>query len=283
MHTSTDERSTRRLPSRVWSPSMVECYISCPRAWGLIYGALIPLSAPSFQMDGNSASSPEPHLRKGTLAHIGMQVAYERAREGRIRLVGATMAQYEQDALRAIDDHVPEFDLDEIGLGDVKDDVIRTLRALPAPLPHAVFGVERHAKVALPSGRTMQGVIDLALVVGSGALHVRDWKHTRYTRLPKPDALLDDGKMGFYAYALYQSAEVYAVSVGLYSLRDQREVFREMPYPAAARLMRRYDEVIDRAELDSVLPPTPRGGNCQPCPVRKLCPLWSKNTQSPGV
>ena len=270
----------------MWSPSMVNRYTSCPRAWALIYGRLVPLSAltlslrdlpeggQGLELSRGSVTGGDTRAQSaGTLAHVGMEAAYLAARDLSLRTVGMRMERFEHIALSAMD--AARGELDEEGVEFARECVVLTLRALPAPLPSAVLGVESRTRLDLPSGRLMQGIIDLALSTGHHVVHVRDWKLTRYRRLPKSRDLLDDGKMAFYAYSLYRSG-AESVTVGLYSLSDQREVIAEMPEAAVVNRMRRYDGVINAAEADREFRPTPRDNNCSSCPVRSSCPVWSK-------
>lgn len=276
----------RLRPKRlVWSPSMVARYISCPRSWALQYGILTPFVVAARQHGKTSAyqrQRPSLSRRMGTLGHHGMQAAYEAAQSAPLRVIGATMDRYIPSAFAAIDAHAEELDIDEMNVALVKDDVLRTLRILPVPLPKAVLGVERRVQVDLPGGTPMRGDIDLALRVGQGAVHIRDWKRTPVNRLPTSEELLTDGKMGFYAYSQYVTGAARSVSVGLYSLRDQREVYREMPYSTARAVVNKLEAVIRTAEIDGVLRPTPRGGNCTGCPVLAACPLWANGKKPPG-
>lgn len=277
------EGAHRLRPKRlVWSPSMVARYTSCPRAWALKYGILTPFA--SARQGGKASAAPLPSLPKrlGTLGHYGMQAAYEVAASAPLRVIGATMDRYVAVAFERIDAMAIELSIDEMNVALVKDDVLSTLRVLPVPLPAAVLGVERKVKVTLPGGTPMQGVVDLALRVGRGAVHVRDWKRTPLAKLPSANELLRDGKMGFYAYSQYATGEADRVSVGLYSLRDQREVYRDMPFNVAKAVVERQEAIIRTAETDGVLRPTPRGGNCQDCLVLRSCPLWANGKRPPG-
>lgn len=278
----TEPGAHRLRPKRlVWSPSMVARYTSCPRAWALMYGVLTPFVGLA-RHEGKASPQPSLAKRLGTLGHHGMQAGYEVAASAPLRVIGATMDRYAPVVFARIDEMAAELDIDEMNVAYVKDDVLSTLRILPVPLPDAVLGVERKVKVTLPGGAEMQGIIDLALRVGQGATHVRDWKRTPLARLPSPKELLTDGKMGFYAYSQYVTGEADRVSVGLYSLRDQREVYREMPFDAAQAVIDRQEAIIEKAETDGVLRPTPRGGNCRDCPVRSSCPLWANGKRPAG-
>lgn len=280
------ERGVHHLRPKnlVWSPSMVAKYISCPRAWALQYGILTPFASAARKVGKTSAdrrARPPLRQRMGTLAHYGLQAAYEAAATAPLRVIGATMDRYISVVRRAMDAHVAELDIDEMTVALIKDDVLSTLRILPVPLADAVLGVEQKMQAQLPGGTPMQGVIDLALRVGQGVVHIRDWKLTPWARLPSHDELLADGKMAFYAYAWYLKG-ADQVSIGLYSLRDQREVYREIPYATARAVVERQEAVIRAAETDGVLRPTPRKGNCRDCPVRLACPLWANGSKPPG-
>jgi len=274
-----------RRKQLVWSPSMVAKYTSCPRMWALQYGILTPFMASARQHGKTSEHQrrqPSLASRLGTLAHHGMQAPYEVAASAPLRVIGATMDRYIPVAFEAIDARAVELDIDEMNVALVKDDVLHTLRILPVPLPKAILGVEQRVQVNLPGGTPMRGDIDLALWVGRKAVHIRDWKRIAVNRLPSPDELLSDGKMAFYAYSQYITGVADGVSVGLYSLRDQREVYREMSYGTAKAVVERQEAIIRTAETDGVLRPTPRGGNCQRCPVIAACPLWANGKRPPG-
>src|ERR1041384_2069571 len=107
-----DKHHLGHLPP-VWSPSMVKRYSSCPRAWALIYGRLLPSSAIRLTLhdlpeggqgievshDPISRSQSRPQSM-GTLAHTGMEGAYLGARDIPLRTVRMLMDRFEADAVR---------------------------------------------------------------------------------------------------------------------------------------------------------------------------------------
>lgn len=256
----------------IWSPAMISIARSCRRQWGLRYG-VIPPSATARRPARVTAQPPE-HARLGTLAHAGVEAAYLAAQHARVVLAGSRMDAYEENALLSMNGAALELDLAEQDVYAAQDDVVRTLAALPAPLPDAVLGVEKAMHAILPSGRHMRGRADLILKTGRNTAHIRDWKRKSAKSLPRPDDLLLDDALGFYAYAQYRQDPTMLVSVGLYSLRDQVEVYREFPPEAALAAARKFDDLIDSVESDETLLPTPRGGNCESCPVATSCPKW---------
>lgn len=252
---------------------MIAVARSCRRQWGLRYGAI---TADLPRRHGKTDALKSLPQRLGILAHAGMEAAYLAAQHAPLALAGARMSTFESNAMLSMNGVALELDLDEQDLFEAQDDVLRTLRTLPAPLPGAVRGIEQDMQALLPSGREMRGRADLILATGRRTVHIRDWKRKRTKALPRPDDLLSDDALGFYAYAQYRQDPDIQVTVGLYSLRDQDEVFREFPYEAALAKARDFDTLIDSVEADEVLLPTLRGGNCVDCPVLPACPVGSQ-------
>lgn len=262
---------------RIWSASAALEYISCPRQWAVRHGVLSTLSP---RKPGARSKSAPMSSRLGTLAHVGMQAAYTAASMAQWHVGDASMTPYVQNALISMKGAAIDLDVSDADVAEVEDDVIYSLRALPAPTRGSILSVERESVVRLPSSRLFRGVIDLKMVTGVKTVHVRDWKRKKIEKLPKPVELLDDLPMAMYAYMVYQELPDVEVTVGLYSLRSQREVFLPMPYAAALAMAQKVDELIVKAESDTELVPTPRGGNCQRCLVANSCPVWSGNVRN---
>jgi hypothetical protein len=266
-------------------------YISCPRQWGLRYGVLEALVPGSDRRASEAFSALPPTASKlGTLAHVGMQAAYTAASLAQWHVDDASMTPYTRSMSPYIRNALTSMKGAAIGLGltdadrtEAEDDVVRTLRALPMPAQRSVLGVERESVVCLPSGRVFRGVPDLKLIAAAHTVHVRDWKRKRFEKLPKAAELLDDLPLAMYAYLVYQEFPDVDVTVGLYSLRSQREVSLPMPYAAAMAMAYKVDALIAVAEADEELFPTPRGGNCQRCPVIHGCPLWPGHAGNPAI
>lgn len=257
----------------IWSPAMITVARSCRHQWALRYGRLTMTLS---RQGGKTAGQPPVHARLGTLAHIGVESAYLAAQNALMHLAGARMDLYENNAILSMTGAALELDLDDQDVFETQDDVVRTLRALPAPMPRSVLGVEKDLFAILPSGRRMRGRADLILATGRRTVHIRDWKRKRVKAFPRPDDLLSDDALGFYAYAQYRQNPETFVTVGLYSVRDQVEVSREFPYEAAMAKAADFDALIDSIEDDEELLPTPRGGNCSSCPVVAACPVGSR-------
>lgn len=251
-----------------WSPSQVRSYRTCPRQWMLRYR-----SVDSSTREGGANALPRS-LMLGTAAHAGLEAAYRAARES--YAPATTMAVYADVAIDAIRVAWSHFTLDEDEDSiQVENEVVAVLHALPRPRPASISGVEIVLSDQI-EGIPFVNVVDLILRTGPTSLHIRDWKRMSLRSLPKTMDLGDDPQLCSYRHAVARHFPwVATVTVGLYSLVSNREVCTELPLARADRVMRGVVATVCRAEDDTECVPTPDGTNCQRCPVKRRCPVWT--------
>lgn len=262
--------------SRVWSPSAIDSYDTCPRQWMLRYENANPARRAEYSIQ------PPPHVRMGTAAHAGLETAYRAAKAAGVWLPGKFMSLYADEAIERVRDVWGELGLIEEESAVVEDEVAAVLARLPLPHPDNILGVE----LTMPSivhGLPMTNIIDVGLRTGADSLHIRDWKRRSLRTLPKSRELPDDRKMCSYVCAAAQRFPwARRITVGLYSLVANREVMAEVPLAKAEYVMAGVVETAYRAEDDREYPPTPDGRNCSSCRVRAACPVWTMWPPSPG-
>lgn len=257
-----------------WSPTKVLRYRTCPRQWALVEAQ--PRGRRSeFDLD---LALP---LKLGIIEHSAMQAAYEVARDGlRPYRPGEFMAVYSDAALDALDTALDGFGLAEAPeAAQLEEEVLAVLDRLPRPHPSAVLGVERQLDDVI-DGVPFINVLDLILRTGATSLHLRDWKRRNIKDLPKTLELLDDPQMCSYRSAVARHFPwATRVTVGLYSLISNREVWAELPLTRAMGTMAGEVATTRKAESDTLCRPTPNGSNCQRCPVKPQCPVWTESQQ----
>jgi hypothetical protein len=260
--------------TRVWSPTKVLRYRTCPRQWALME------AQPRGRRTGFDLGLALP-LKLGIIAHAGMQAVYETARDGfRPYRPGEFMDVYSDAALDAIGCAAEGFELAEtFEIIQVEEEVLAVLARLPRPRPSTVLGVELKLDDEV-DGVPMVNVLDVILQTGSTSLHLRDWKRRNIKSLPLSTALLDDPQMCSYRSAVARHFPwATRVTVGLYSLISNREVTVELPLARAQGVMAGEVATTRKAESDTLCRPTPDGENCERCPVKSLCPVWTDSQQ----
>lgn len=265
----------------VWSPSRVLVYRSCPRQEFLRYrrGAHTTAAATAT----TDAPATATKLRLGTITHAGLEAAYRAAAQMTQFFPGSRMSIFWETALDALHAAWDQLDMPNEGiegfelLAAIESEVSDVLDRLPVPRPEYVLGVEHELVVPTPSGRTMRGVLDLALRTGPDSLHIRDWKRRSLRSLPKSTELPRDDALAFYRYAAsFRWPWARRVSVGLYSTTGNREVTSDAPLLVAEQVVVGHDVLATKAETDREHPATPDGENCTHCPVRNDCPVWTQ-------
>jgi len=255
------------VSERVWSPSAVETYESCPRQWKLRYDAADP-----SQRAQMVAAAPA-HLREGTAAHAAIEAAYRAARSATVWLPSRFMSVFADEAMDRLHDIWAELSLESEPYA-IEDEVQRTLAKLPLPRPDNIIGVE----LRLPArvhGVPFTNILDLALRTGPNSLHIRDWKRKSLRTLPKRHELPEHRALCSYRCAVAQHYPwATHVTVGLYSLVANREVVTDLPLARAEHTMAAVVDTVGRAESDTEWLPTPDGRNCSTCRVRPACPVW---------
>jgi len=272
--------------SVVWSVSQSATW-RCPLQWWFRYRGQVP------------AAQPDAFERvRGRAEHVAMEAAYKAAAADSAWEPGVRMERHWEvatEALRAYwtttDPQVAESDVHR-----AVEDVTAVLDTLPAPRPDAVLGVEKPVVVEWTvEGFTVmiKGVIDLALWLGVMA-HVRDWKHNTIGE-PRDSPQLAVYDQGMRDEAWERGKDI-RVGVGLYSIRQNREVAEVLPDRRRRELLHKlvydaasaYDAMGDELAGASVLaafPPKPDPDMCGSCPFRSYCPETSAGTWpvKPGV
>lgn len=263
------------MTGRVWSPSAIVLARSCPMAWWLRYADPARRRGPAPVLD-----DARTH---GIIAHAAFAAAYRAARDETDYAAGTRMNRYADRALDAIteawlDSGLPRHSDHRVAL---LSEVEAALKSLPCPHPVAVLSVEDAMPMSGPSGTPFTTVPDLILRTGRSSAHLRDWKRKAVSSLGKPDDLLDDDQLAAYVVAAFQRWPwVRRVSVGLFSVVSNREVFLEdFPLEAATERVRGHEVTAYEMEhaLDSggTFAATPDGSNCPGCAGRPRCPVWN--------
>lgn len=212
----------------------------------------------------------------GTVAHLGLQAAYETAKAGFGPLGGQTMSVYAEAAIAAIRTACVDFGIDETPeAAQVEDEVFAVLHRLPRPRAGAILGVELKLDDEI-DGVPFTNVIDLVLQSGPSSIHIRDWKRRNIKALPLTVDLPDHPQLCSYRSAIARHFPwARTVTGGLYSLISNREVSAGLPLTRAQRVMAGEVATTRKAESDTLCTPTPDGENCQRCPVKAACPVWT--------
>lgn len=254
----------------VWSPTKVLAYRTCPRQWLLRYRVADPLRRAAM-----TAEAPLVMLL-GTVAHLGLQAAYETAKAGFGPLGEQMMSVYAEAAMAAIRTACVDFGIDEEReAAQLEDEVFAVLHRLHRPRPAAILGVELQLDDEV-EGIPFTNVVDLILQTGPDSLHIRDWKRKNVKALPLTVDLPDDPQLCSNRHAVARHFPwAKTVTVGLYSLISNREVSAELPLARARRVMAGEAATTRKAESDTLCMPKPDGQNCQRCMVKAACPVWT--------
>lgn len=253
----------------VWSSSLVQLYRRCPRAWWIT------------QCSGltGHASAPE-HWRRGTVAHAGMQGAYEACRDdadaalsrGRTRMV--TFYDAADEALCAAweAERMPD---DPVARDVLREQVRTVLTTLRIPRAGNILGVEREVRAEM-DGVPIRSYMDLVLRTGPDAVHVRDWK--TFSALPTVGELRRQVQLPLYGWmARNEWPWARHVSVSIYSIPANAEVAVELTGPDLSLVEHAVLDTVGASEEDELFLPQPSEW-CDSCAARSVCPVWN-----PGV
>lgn len=251
----------------VWSSSLIQLYQRCPRAWWVT------------QCSGLTGRAPVPeHWRRGTVAHAGMQAAYDArvAWGDRILPRGygpAGMRFFHDAADEALcasweAEGLPD---DPIARDRLREQVWTVLGSLRIPHAGNILGVEREVRAEMGAVR-LRSYMDLVLRTGLDALHVRDWK--TFSNLPTAEELRESVQLPLYGW-MARTAWPWArrISVSIYSIPKNEEVTVELSERDLAHVERRVLDVVREAGADEVFLPQPSEW-CDTCAVRAVCPVW---------
>lgn len=281
----------RATVTTFWSVSQSATW-KCPLQWWMRYHAQVP------------PAQPEPSNRvRGRAEHLAMETAYRAAAADPDWRPGTLMSRHRDPAAQALEHHwrTEEPQVVDWDVLRAVEDVTAVLDSLPAPVPRAVGGVEkRFAFDWTVNGFTVGigGVIDLLLRTTPRSVHVRDWKHNT---IGDP---ADSPQMAVYDQAVRNAPVNWLdgperperVTVGLYSIRGNREEVAELPARRREELLHGLiadaaeaaDAVADRRDGRPVIdafPARPDPDRCGGCPFRSYCPETSAGTWPvrPGV
>lgn len=266
--------------ARPWSVSQSHAMAECPRAWWFRY---VAKAAPA---------QPRPVKQLiGSAIHVGLEAVYRAVRDDEPSVSahrGQALSQAAGlQALTAFNDYwtangagVREYERD-----DAERLLIELLDNLVTPMPASVLGVEQKFTLhtvgtdEIPSA-VITGVMDVVFNTSSrlpGSIHIRDWK---LGTVPTNPAELENNVQlcTYTAAATYLWPWVKRVTVGLFSIREQREVRAEL-HPDSVRHARQQlahdaETARIRAERNWV-EPTP-GDHCGGCRFRSYCPTMTR-------
>jgi len=265
-----------QAPARPWSVSQSHALAECPRAWWFRYVA--------------AATPAQPRAVKqliGSAIHAGLEAAY-RAAKANTSWTGRTMADtYGLAALAAFNTY---WDANGTGVREYEREdaerlLLELLDVLTVPRAWEILGVEERFSLRLfPQDdmppATVHGVMDLVFnttVADKRSIHIRDWKlgsvPTSETELQRNTQLCT-----YAAAAVHHWPWVTRVTVGLYSIRERREISTEL-HPdsiehAAKELAHDAETARLRVERKWVEPTT--GDHCGGCRFRSYCPKMNR-------
>lgn len=259
------------MEKSTWSPTKVRAAKDCLRLFDQRYN----------QKPGNSVAESDLSLptsfKMGMVAHSALQAAYTAASlcqdHHRVDLMGRFIGEAIAAARGAAD--LPETLISEADVTRVESEVIDVLNRLPAPHPQAVLAIEEEVKGVTPAGTPLTTRIDLVLQTGPTSIHIRDWKRIALAQLGTALNLAHDDQLGAYRYVAPQRWPwAKRVTVGFYSITDNREITAEITADGALEVLRGYDSIIEKMETTTKFPAQPSSSLCWRCPVRSSCPAW---------
>lgn len=260
-------------PVRPWSVSQSRALEQCPRQWWFQYEARAQPAQPRGV----------PQL-VGSAIHAGMEAAYNALQRGDERPGRTLSVSVGLEALAAFSQywdanaaHVRDYERE-----DAERLLLELLDEIPTPARGNVLAVEQRFTLTEPSPVT--GVMDLVLRSGVSWIHIRDWK---LGKVPvKPEELEHDIQLATYVRAAQQAWPwATRITVGLFSIRERREVIHEL-HPesvahAAARLAADAGEAATHVRSRWVEPRT--GEHCEGCSFRSYCPKMDRIKNLPVV
>lgn len=260
-----------RVSVRPWSVSQSHALEQCPREWWFRYEAHVQPAQPRAV----------PQLI-GSAIHAGLEGAYTTLQRGNGRPGRTLSVSVVLEALAAFSRywdanavHVREYERE-----DAERLLLELLKTLPTPAPGNVLAVEQRFTLTTPT--IVSGVMDLVLRAGMTWIHIRDWKLGSVPT--KPEELEHNIQLATYVRAAQQAWPwATRITVGLFSIRERREVIHEL-HPesvahATARLVADAEEAETRARSKWIEPRT--GDHCNGCRFRSYCPAMVKIKNHP--
>lgn len=260
-----------RAPARPWSVSQSHTLEQCPRQWWFQYEARAQPAQPRGV----------PQLI-GSAIHAGMEAAYNALQRGDERPGVTLSVSVGLEALAAFSQyweanaaHVREYERE-----DAERLLLELLDTVPTPAHGNVLAVEQRFTLTTPT--IVSGVMDLVLRAGMTWIHIRDWKLGSVPT--KPEELEHNIQLATYVRAAQQAWPwATRITVGLFSIRERREVIHEL-HPesvahAAARLAADAEEASTRVRSGWVEPTT--GDHCNGCRFRSYCPKMDRIKNHP--
>ena len=272
-----------QAPARPWSVSQTEAMAECPRAWWFRYVA--------------AATPAQPRPVKqiiGSAIHAGLEAAYRAAKAdvqwtGAVMRAGRTLAS--THGLAALAAFNAYWDANGAGIREYEREdaerlLLELLDVLITPRAWEVLGVEERFSLRLfpqttdVSPVTVHGVMDLVFntsVAATKSIHIRDWKlgpvPTDRRELERNTQLC-----AYAGAAVHRWPWVTRITVGLYSIRERREITTEL-HPdsiehAAQQLAHDAETGRMRAERKWVEPTA--GEHCGGCRFRSYCPAMNR-------
>lgn len=270
-----------RVSARPWSVSQSHAMAECPRAWWLRYVA--------------NATPAQPRPVKqliGSAIHAGLEAAYQATKnnEPSVAANRGKPALSQTAGLQALTAFNEYWTANGAGVREYERDdaerlLVELLDNLIAPLPVSVLAVEQKFTVRMfPQDDvppvTVHGVMDVVFDTSPrlrNSIHIRDWK---LGSVPTDRKELERNvQLCTYAgAATYLWPWVERITVGLFSIREQREIRTEL-HPdsieqAARELAHDAETARLRAERKWVEPIT--GEHCGGCRFRSYCPKMNR-------
>lgn len=263
------EPRVRGAMSITWSPSAIISARTCPQQWFRTYG-------PGRQPPSGDGRAIE-HLALGIAQHAALETAYSHAALATAHRPG-TMDRFLGNAVETLAHQwrtlrLPE---DDALQAQAVAEIGATLEALPVPHPRNVLGIESDLRFTGRSGTPFKARLDLVLRTGADEIHIRDWKRTGLSSLPKFDDLADDVQLCQQRVAVSEQWPwARRVTVGLFSISSAAET---RPFELTLeRALYRLDghEVTAHETETASMYPTRKGEACGSCRVRPQCPAFT--------
>jgi hypothetical protein len=253
-----------------WSPSAILSARACPLQWLRLYGHR---TARERLQPGDSIA----HLAIGVAEHAALEAAYKRAQRGFGYQPGRSMSHYLDVAIGVLADQWQSLRLPEDYAAQAQAiaEVGATLEALPMPNHLTILGVEEEIYFTGRSGTPFKARLDLVLRTGFVEIHIRDWKRTSISQLPKPQELLDDVQLCQQRVAVSERWPwARRVTVGLFSIRSAMET-QPIEFPLERALYQLDGHEVTAHDMEQAGSHPPRTGPaCGICRVRPQCPAW---------
>jgi RecB family exonuclease len=275
-----------RVPARSWSVSQSHAMNECPRAWWFRY---VAKAAPA---------QPRPVKQVvGSAIHAGLEAAYLAAKANAAWAGSRRMVDtYAMAALTAFSAYwdANGARIREYERHDAERLLLELLDVLVTPRPWEILGVEEQFTLrTFPQTNTppatVTGVMDLVFNTSYAdvkSIHIRDWKLGTVPTDPKE--LENNQQLCTYAAAAtHRWPWVQQITVGLYSIRERREVITELHSDSINHAVNQLSYDAETGRLRAArrwVEPLP-GEHCGGCRFRSYCPTMVKNRPPlvPGV